>query len=386
VNHKILLFAITLSLWPNSLLASATQKSGWISVVQCTGVLDQFGVFIKNEDDLRSVEQALNKEIASLPTPDWQGSYCSALSENLKDKANSLAEGALFSSETLIETTVHYEAFRIKNFNDAGVSPKRFFGYLDEQGKSITQEKSLKVISTKIALLLNAYGASNGIRTTVTPKEIIVTHLAEGGAKLLTTDFANVEKVHPVYGVGLDDFRIGFNQFPGLLAEVDSAFGSHLAQIGNDTSNTMRMSFDESILGTAVMYFYEKDLAEQKLAAENRPLLETLPLDEQFVTTSLVYNSGILFAPERIKMILNFQAADYLFDVSEKTAMRPKDPRARLPVLDAAANDALLKSGGTLPQQLTSWNAIYHILQRYGAWVALTKFSNYFDEHGNIKS
>jgi hypothetical protein len=38
-----------------------------------------------------------------------------------------------------------------------------------------------------------------------------------------------------------------------------------------------------------------------------------------------------------------------------------------------------LKDGEHVPRQLTSWSAVYHILQRYGAWVALEKFSDVFE-------
>ena len=49
------------------------------------------------------------------------------------------------------------------------------------------------------------------------------------------------------------------------------------------------------------------------------------------------------------------------------------------------AADILLGEGGPLPHQPTSWNAVYHILQRYGAWVALTRFSDHFTETGDVK-
>jgi len=34
---------------------------------------------------------------------------------------------------------------------------------------------------------------------------------------------------------------------------------------------------------------------------------------------------------------------------------------------------------GAYPEQPTSWAAVYHVLQRYGAYVALKRFSNTFD-------
>jgi hypothetical protein len=123
------------------------------------------------------------------------------------------------------------------------------------------------------------------------------------------------------------------------------------------------MTFEESILGTAAMYLWEKKIAETKRRAEGRASLSTLSLDEQYVQASLVYNSGILFADERVKQIMAFDTVVYLFETSEKAA--PK--REKLPAMSPEAADALLERGELLPPQPTSWSAVYHILQRYGA-------------------
>ena len=365
--------------------AQAADAEAWRKMPDCVRAVEQRDFMVARPEPDAKVHAALDQEVAGLKNPAWAASYCVALNDNLLAKANSMREGAVFSSEVLIATAIQYEGFRIQAFHDSAVSPKRFFGFLDEQGKSAVQENVLKDVATRAAGLLNAYGAKNGIKTTVTPKEIIVTHLAEGGAKLLTTDFANVETIDPVFGVGLDDFRIGFKFYPGLIQEVDSAFNTKLEALSNTWPQSGHMSFAESVLGTAVMYFYEKDLAEKKLADKGLPGLEGRSLDEQYVIASLVYNSGILFDQDRVKMIMDFQTADYLFDVSEKTAVRATNPRPRLPVLNVAGNDALLQRGETLPLQLTSWSAVYHILQRYGAWMALSRFSSHFDAVGNVK-
>jgi hypothetical protein len=333
---------------------------------------------------MAKLEAALTREIAALPDPAWTAAYCEALTENLSSKADSMAEGAKFSVETIVNTALRYEAFRITSFRDSSVSPKRFFGFLDEQGKTAKWEVELKDVSTRISDVINGYASKTGATVRVTPKEIIVTHLAEGGAILLTTDFQNVETIHPVYGVGLDDFLKGFNYFPGLLEEVDAAFGTSLKRFANDRYAKERMTFTESVLGTAVMYYYEKILAEKMRAEEGLTSINDLPLDEQFIEASLVYNSGILFAPERTQMIKTFATADYLFEVSEKTAQRPVNPRPKLPILSRNGNDQLLASGQQPPKQNTSWSAVYHILQRYGAWVALAKFGDMFDPSGRI--
>jgi hypothetical protein len=383
----ILNFLLLVLLLPFAAAGSqASDKLDWKGMPTCVQSAAKLRGYFETPAQMTEVEDAFVGALNSISNPAWATGYCKAVLDNIASKDISFNEGASFSPKTMIDTAIQYEGFRIQAFHDSAVSPKRFFGFLDEQGKSAAQERALKDVATKAAALLNAYGLKHGIKTTVTPKEIIVTHLAEGGAKLLTTDFANVETIDPVFGVGLDDFRVGFKFYPGLIQEVDGAFNTKLENLSNTWPQSGHMTFVESVLGTAVMYFYEKDLAQKKLIDKNLPGLETRPLDEQFVIASLVYNSGILFDPDRIEMILKFQTADYLFDVSEKTAARATNPRPRLPVMNAADNDALLQTGQSLPQQLTSWSAVYHILQRYGAWVALSRFSPYFDGTGNLKT
>lgn len=208
----------------------------------------------------------------------------------------------------------------------------------------------------------------------------VVTHIAEGAALLLSADLANVDKVHPVYGVGLDDYRKGFVQYADLVREIDAAFKTKLGSAAASPAKGVSLTFEESVLGTAVMYLWEKVIAEDKRRAEGRPSLGTLSLDEQYVQASLVYNSGILFADERARQIMAFGTGAYLFETSETSAVR----RPRLPVMLPDQADAMLERGEALPTQPTSWNAVYHILQRYGAWVALTRFANVFTVEGGL--
>jgi hypothetical protein len=379
------LVVITLS-WINCATADPAAEAPSNRVIEtnkrCEEALENIHALISDQAAADRVKTALDREIGNLNNPAWAPGYCQAISDNLSAKLASSLEGVRFNDETLIETAVRYEAFRIKAFRNTGVSPKRYFGFLDERGKTAAYERTLKSIAARIAILLNAYSEKNGLNITVTPKEIIVTQLAEGGALLLTDQFETVDRVHPVNGVGLDDYRIGFQRFPGLVSEIDKTFGTKLEELS--IAREGAMTFTETILGTAVMYLYEKEIAEKKRLAEQLPSLKTLPLDEQFVHASLVYNSGILFSGERVKQMMAFDTAAYLVDTSEKTAMRPVEPRPRLPVILPEAADALLIEGKPLPHQPTSWNAVYHVMQRYGAWVALTKFSSYFTVSGDV--
>lgn len=367
----------------------------------CQSALAEVSKLTSESGATAAIETALSAQITKLAKPTWAPGYCQAIADNFASKATSVSEGLTFSTKTLLTTAVEFEAFRITTFRNSGVSPMRYFGYLDERGRAATYEKKLKTVATRVAPILNAYAAQKKLGVTVTPKEIVITHIAEGGALLLSTDFHLVDSVHPVSGIGLDDYRSGLKQYADLVSEIDTTFKTRLTTIAANPERPsanavlsdggvrrlerylgiVSMTFEETVLGTAVMYLWEKVICEDKRRADSRPSLATLSLDEQFVQASLVYNSGILFADERAKQIMAFDTAAYLADVSEKSA--PK--RTKLPVLTPEQADALLERGDPLPRQPTSWNAVYHILQRYGAWVALTKYANIFTPDGSIR-
>ena len=296
-----------------------------------------------------AIAAAIETQLGTLAKTTWAPGYCKGLADNFASKAASFSEGVTFTTQKLLATGVAFEAFRVTAFRNSGVAPKRYFGFLDEQGTSAVYEKQLKVVATRIAPMLNAYAQKKGLGITVTPKEIIVTHIAEGAALLLTTKFSEIDNIHPVSGVGLDDYRHGFKQYADLVSELDATFKTKLGTIADNPERplanqvfhegTVRfleqklgivsMTFEESILGTAVMYLWEKAITEQKRKNEGRPSLASLSLDEQYVQASLVYNSGILFADERAKQIMEFSTATYLVETSEKAVSK----RPKLPVL-----------------------------------------------------
>ena len=344
----------------------------------CAPALASLATLTPDKAAAEAVQQALDKAVAALPNLAWAPGYCRAVSENFERKRLSKAEGVFFDAPRLIATGLNYEAFRVATFRSAGVTPKLFTGFIDQVGATAAYEAKLLALTAKVAPILNAQAAKLGLGVTVTPKEVAVTHMAEGGALLLTANFDKVDHVHPIIGIGLDDYRIGLVHYPGLVAELDTLFGTHLAELKGGPDDIM--TFDETVLGTAVMYLYEKDLTQQKLTAEQRKPLAQRPLDEQFVVTSLVYNSGILFVEDRFQQILNFDTGTYITDVSQRSA--PKRPL--LPVMSPQDADAFLATGASLPNQPMSWNAVYHVLQRYGAWVALSRYTTTFTPSGDV--
>ena len=77
-----------------------------------------------------------------------------------------------------------------------------------------------------------------------------------------------------------------------------------------------------------------------------------------------------------------FETAAYLVEASNNATGK----RKKLAVMSIEDADALLERGDPLPDQPTRWSAVFHILQRYGAWVALARYSNVFTADGFIAS
>lgn len=110
----------------------------------------------------------------------------------------------------------------------------------------------------------------------------------------------------------------------------------------------------------------------------NTHLSEQLSLDEQLIVGSLAYNSGLTFAPRSRASIKSFATGEQLSPTST--------PNARtcglLPVLTSSIVLTRVRAGGGYPAQPTSWSAMYHVLQRYGGYRALCRFTTVFDEAG----
>jgi hypothetical protein len=158
--------------------------------------------------------------------------------------------------------------------------------------------------------------------------------------------------------------------------ELDLGLGEVVEWKDGKPHITRNIRFTEALAATTVMWVYEKELAAKKLKAVGRKPLHEMALDEQFIVTSLMYNSGLLFGTDKIEAIKRFDTAAYLSKVS-KDNEKKRWPFDVLPPREAMK--ALLDTG-EYPDQPTSWNAVYHVLQRYGAYVALKRYTDVFDE------
>ncbi len=351
----------------------------------------QLRSFVK-EADAVALEASLKKTAAALHSKLRRVDTCEAddvvlqltrlVSENLQQKQQGQFK---LDASRIRRQVIEAEAFKLETFVATGVFPKRYFGYLDEQMDTAAWETRLKVAARKAAKACNRWLENGKAPFRVTEQELIVTFLAEGGAVLLRERQSQLESIHPVQGIGLDDIARGFVDLEPVVKLLDEEVGTRLMEIVKWREGTAYLSrnfhFEEAVAGTAAMWVWEKQIAERKLLAKGRPSLGTRPLDEQFVIASLVYNSGILFDESTISGIRKLDTGGSVYELSEKSKVK----RWALPVLPARSALQLILGGNDYPEQLTSWSAVYHVLQRHGAYVGLTRFTDAFDARGVLK-
>lgn len=330
---------------------------------------------------------------------------------NLRDKSALRKTGPPLpmTAEEIQRTVIDFEGFKLQRYVTSGVFPKRYFGYFDGKYDTAAYERRLRSAVSRATRIINDYQRKQQSPLRVSDIEIAVTFIAEGGAIFLRERQDLLEAMHPVMHVGLDDVAMGFSDLPGLQKLVDQGTDTDLGGLigwlpkgaaavapptkvpgnlrwlkhGNGKAGPHAylkryMTFEEAIVGTALMYIWEKEIAAKKVAAIKARPLHQRPLDEQFVLSSLVYNSGILHVPARWKMIREFSTGRWLFQTSERNATK----RWRLNVAEPKGSLQQMRSGLNYPDQPTAWLAVYHVLQRYGAFVALRRYSDFFDAHG----
>ena len=328
--------------------------------------------------------------------------YVEHVAASLRDKA---MVDLRLPQDTLGRTVIDYEAFKASAYVTSGVFPKRYFGFFDLRHDTAAQERTVLQTTRACVRALNALQAKRKRSIRLTEIEVAVTFYAEGGAIWL----ADGRPLHPVFDVGLDDLARGWKDQPEALRALDDAASTKLGTLvawanrgdttlptpttvppalrwlAHDNGDagpfpylTRLMTLEEAVAGTALMYLWEKERAERLLAERGEPGLMGRTLDEQFVISSLVYNSGLLHASARWAHIQQF-------DTGADLHARSRANRHRRPELNLQSPAAQLsewRSTGQYRPQYTSWLAVYHILQRYGAFAALRRFTDRFDERG----
>jgi hypothetical protein len=260
---------------------------------------------------------------------------------------------------------------------------------------------------------INEHQRARGRSVRVSDLEVLVTYLAEGGALFFREETGfladGTERIDPGRDLGCDNLALALEKYGDLARVLDRQLGTRLAEGGREEVREARgvrnqgvkrrISFRESVPAVALMYLYEKELAAGKLAnrrearggetdGDSWPThdLAALPLDEQFVLASLVFNTGMLFSPAWSDAILDFRTVRRLHALSRENASKKgNDWRPPLPV-PASPGEAFgeLAARG-YPRQPTAWQGAYHVLQRYGAFAALRDLTDLFDGRGAWK-
>ena len=273
-----------------------------------------------------------------------------------------------------------FEAFKAEVFVGSGVFPKRWFGYLDGQWDTRADELVLREVVDRAVPVANAELERLGHDFRLTDQEVISTWLAEGGTLILGDPRAAAGTLDPIMDVGLDSLIRGFGTWAPLVAKLDEAVGSAVSDTVVGDRYRLDFTLTDSIVGTVVMLCDERALLSRKLADAGRAPQAGRPFADQFILASLHYNSGLLFGEERVAMIREHRTAAYLVEISEKNA----DRRPLLPVLIPADAGLLLQQGAPYSAQWTSWNAVYHVLQRYTSWEALGRYTDWFTAEGEL--
>jgi hypothetical protein len=328
----------------------------------------------------------------------------SQIADNLAaKKALTDPQPFVLSVEEIERTVFDYEIFKLESYVSSGVFPKRYFGYFDLKHDTAQWEWELREATHCATEVINTLQAERGSPLRVNDAEIAVTFIAEGGALFLLDEQESLNSLHPVYDVGLDDLASGHHDYPELIPKLDASCGTDLSNAVVRTAEgaeppagaigrlqappgewawTMRnLRFKEGIVASAMMWIWEKEIAARKLEQRGGKSLHQRDVADQFIVGSLAYNSGIVHSESTIAKIRTFSAGPYLWERSEQNASRK--PRLNLLPPPKQLEHALASTAYST--QDTSWIAAYHILQRYGAWEALRRFTDVFDESGTFK-
>jgi len=309
------------------------------------------------------------------------------------------------TAEELLRTVVEYEIWKLRTYLLSGVFAKRYFGYVDRKWDTAAEEETMLRLAADVVAAINAYQEERGRPTRLTDLEVIVTYLSEGAALYFREWYSLIERpeersINLYAHHGCDNIGAAVERYGALVRSLDGRFGTRLGEAPsrggvNEIGGTYRglgrnVTFTESIVANAIMFLFEKENARRRLAKRvdqesaagwPSPHLEAYDGAEQFVITSLVFNTGMAFPWRWVREVRDFAAIEHLHEVSEKN----EATRALLPVDRSPAEAFARLEAKGYRRQPTSWQGAYHVLQRYGAYVALRDMTDYFDASGRWK-
>ncbi|MFH1680308.1 MAG: hypothetical protein ABIH26_06640, partial [Candidatus Eisenbacteria bacterium] len=253
---------------------------------------------------------------------------------NLKEKIDLRGAGLgdfPLNHQEILTTVVGYEVFKMRSYLSSGVFPKRYFGYVDRKWDTAEKEDVFLVLVRDAVAAINGHQEEKGRRVRLSDIEVLVTYLSEGGALFFREERHLIEEEEPgridlAFHLGCDNAGVAIERYEDLVRRLDRRFGTRLSgsarrEWRGETGDRAvgigrRVGFRESIVATAVMYLYEKEIAAEKFSRRKtsgdpngwtEDHLMALPLSEQFVVSSLVFNTGILFSRDWVESIREFR-------------------------------------------------------------------------------
>ncbi|MEN0066195.1 MAG: hypothetical protein AAGA48_28900 [Myxococcota bacterium] len=311
------------------------------------------------------------------------------------------ARGMATTPDDLKRRVVGFEAFKFDAYVRSGVFPKRYFGYVDLRHDTAQHEWVLQQTTRCAVDVVNHDLASRGSDIRINDAEVVVTFLAEGGALMLQAPNSERADLDPVNAVGLVDLAKGVHHRRSLAKTLDDTCSAALvSSVFLDTKDRppaehkgelepppghfawlrRNLDFRELVVATALIWSWELERTDRELRDAGRPALMDRSRAGRFIAGALIYNSGELHDESTHELIRRFETGDYLYETSERNA----DRRPRLNLVSPTRLRAEWLSDQGYRSQPTTWSAVYHVLQRYGAWVALHRFADVFDHDGRF--
>lgn len=359
---------------------------------------DRMDAVVEHLDAVAETTAAALAGIGQAPPADLRAALYRRVAENLAKRPPPASVPGLPTTEAdLVRTVLDYEGFRLERYVTAGVAPKRYFGWFDLAYDTSVEERAVRNLVACAVEVINAERAAAGDPLRITEAEVAVTFFAEGGALLV--EGRRHDGILPVGGIGLDHIGYGVQSYRDAASVVDLACGTDvlgtLVWSAAGTRPTERVvrrierssdpvrtawltrtwTLEEAVAGTALMWLWEKELAAGMLDAAGREGLASRSADDRFVITSMVYNSGELPAEHTLRTMVSFATG-------ERLAEQARGRTSGRLVIDLVPPRSLLAevvAGAPERPQPTGWLSIYNVMQRYGAWVALHRFTAVFD-------
>ena len=138
---------------------------------------------IYGEDDFKlEIQGALNSQLSEFSAFGIGTAYCNELLLDLESKFPNKVNSLTLTISEIIQRSIDFQSFRLKTYLSSGVSPKRYFGFLDELGDTGIYETILREVIIEGVQSANDFAAAKALHSRISEKEVVVTFLAEGGA------------------------------------------------------------------------------------------------------------------------------------------------------------------------------------------------------------